>query len=753
MTIGAGSLSFSTGADQAANIPEGEEGLMLGTWSIKASGENVICTTAKFDIDVTESGNTASASDITNITLYDEDGSAVTGAADGSDDADTETGDGSVSFTDTITFETGSHTYTIKGDLNTVWSENDTIQIGLDVSSAGNWTCKGELTNQPISESPSTNDVDAHKRTVKPGALAIINVATVPITNEYFVKGNEVVVAEVIYSAENSGEDVQIRRLRFLVDSVTSQPDELQSLELRKKEGTVKLGSSTGAEVADGTVLTDDDDSGSEWDATTAGASDTADFDFTGDNTLVIPAGKSLTLEVMATISNNTNADEEFLVANATTTSGATVTGMTSDESITETYTGNGQKFKVSAGGTLTVNISSNSPAAGLMVPGDLKTITVFNLESLYEEITLDKIRLEFTATTTASSSANDIAKVYLTDSAGTIIGNSQGYSINESDILIQGLGSADSKFIVPKNGNKDLYVKAKIDSILVTSTHATSGNKVGFRITSGTDVGAVNSYVVGMSNASSSITADIGEDINVPTGNDLYLRKGFPSVTFYGLAPSGTFDGSGTIAGASNSTKDGYHFKVAADSAGGKIGLFSVVFKVTTTTATTGSMYWYDMTEDSGKRLDSSAARVAASTTGDGSASSTGRIFYVDGSDSDDEVARPIPPSTPHTFRIEITGITEDADATDDNITIIPLGDANQSEQFIDDYGPTTTDGLLTEGHGNDIDGNGHTANFVWSDGSKSAAFATSSAHWYNGYKIPGLDATNTSYQVVYVD
>ncbi|MBU4512500.1 hypothetical protein KKD19_04660 [Patescibacteria group bacterium] len=748
VTIGAGSLSFGVGADQAANVPEGKTSVVVGTWEIKATGENVICTTAKFDIDITTSTTGAIGTDLTNVTLYDENGAAVTSAVDGVADA-AATGDNSVSFTDTITFLVGTHVYTLKADLSTDFATDDTIQMGIDATSASNWTCKGELTNQPIAETPASAQTDAKVRTVKPGALAVTNSATVPMTGEYVVKGNTVAVAEVTFSAENSGEDVKITKIRASAAApANASANELQNLRLFLKEGTVRVGSSSGSLVAAGAEIVDDSSSVSEFDETTAATADTADFNLTGANALYIPAGGSFTAQLKATVSNNCGASDTFLVA---VTTGIVVTGVTSATDITETYTGIGQRFNISTGGTLTVNISSNTPAAGLIVPGSSQVITVFNLKANYEDITLDKIALEYNATSSGASadnSPNDIDRIYLTDSAGTVYGSADGYAVSATSTLIQNLSGATNKFIVPKDGNKDLYVRASINPIRVTATIATSGHQVGFRISGA--LSTSGSYVAGKSDASSEILATRGTGINLPVGANLYLRKGMPIVTFYGANSSGSFSGTGSqLSSSAGETKTAYYFKVAADTAGGDIALFSVVFDVATTTATATSFLWYDITEDSGTVLDN------ANATAENLEPHTQYRFYVDSAlDASDEVGRRISTAAPHTFKLTMTA-KQDAVETDDNITITPLGDATQAKGKVDFpadvntyYAPTSTDILIDS---QAITSS--TAHFVWSDGSYDSDYATSTAQWYNGYKVSGLDATNTSYQVIFVD
>ena len=476
---------------------------------------------------------------------------------------------------------------------------------------------------------------------------------------------------------------------------------------------------------------------------------DTADFAFTGANALFIPAGTSFTAELRATISNNCGGTDKFLVG---VTAGITATGVTSAEDIGETYTGTGQRFQVSTGGALTVNISSNTPAAGLVVPGSSQVITVFTLKADYEDITLDKVAVEFIATSSGASgdnSANDIDRIYLTDSAGTVYGSPTGYAVSATSTLIQNLSGATNKFIVPKDGTKDLYVRASINPIRVTSTIATSGHQVGFRISGALTTSG--SYIVGKSDADSEILATLGTGINVPTGSALYLRKGIPVVTFYGANSSGSFSSAGSqLSSSAGETKTAYYFKVAADSAGGTIALFSVVFEISTTTASSSALGWYDVTVDSGSKLDASDAAADVTDT------HSQFRFYIDGaSDSSDEVGRQITAETPHTFKVVMT-TKQDADASDDNITVTPLGDATQSLGKADDlgsgdvdtyYAPTSTDIVLTQGTSSS------TANFIWSDGCFDIDFATGTAQWYNGYKVTGLDATNTSYQVIFTD
>ncbi len=392
----------------------------------------------------------------------------------------------------------------------------------------------------------------------------------------------------------------------------------------------------------------------------------------------------------------------------------------------------------------LKVNIGVSTPSTGLIIPGNMKTITVFKLEALNEDIILDTIKVEYLGDDNARVSSNDLARIYLVDSAGAIYGDTNGYSVSATSTLIQNLSSAANKFIVPNGGSKDLYIKADINPIFVVSTIATSGNQLGYKIAGSVING--DSYLVGKSNASSTIVADLGTGVDVPAGNPLYLRKGLPIITFYGANPSGSFSGTGSqLVSSYGETKTAYYFKVAADSAGGNIGLYNVVFNIATTTASATNFYWYDDTVDPGTKLDNKPA-IETNTDEIGAVS---KRFYIDSSwDSSENIAREISAGQPHTFKIEMTTKQDDA-ATDDFISVAPLGDYNQSQKpDTGFYSPTNVSNLI-----NNQGKTKATANFVWSDGSADAGYATSSNQWYNGYKVPGLNATNTGYQVTFVD
>lgn len=410
-------------------------------------------------------------------------------------------------------------------------------------------------------------------------------------------------------------------------------------------------------------------------------------------------------------------------------------------KSFTVTY-----NFKaiIVSNGQLKVSISENTPATGLILPSNMKTITVFKLEALHEDITLDAVKVEYLDDNNARVSSNDLARIYLVDSAGAIYGNTDGYSVSATSTLIQNLSSAANKFIVPSGGSKDLYIKADINPISVVSTIATSGNQLGYKIANSTI--NTDSYLVGKSSASSTIVADLGTGADAPTGNPLYLRKGLPIITFYGANPSGSFSGTGSqLVSPYGEIKTAYYFKVVADSAGGNIGLYNVVFSVATTTASATNFYWYDTTIDSGAKLDDKPA-IETNTDEIGAVS---KRFYIDRSwDSSENIAREITASVPHTFKLVMTTKQDDA-ATDDFISVTPLGDYNQSQKpDTGFYSPTNVSNLI-----NNQAKTKATANFVWSDGSVDAGYATSSNQWYNGYKVPGIDATNTGYQVIFVD
>ena len=84
------------------------------------------------------------AVDLTNVSLVDENGAVVAGPVNGVALAS------KVTFTDTVTFPTGRHVFTLKGQIGTDFANNDTIQASTTPST--DWSnATGQSTGNTVS--------------------------------------------------------------------------------------------------------------------------------------------------------------------------------------------------------------------------------------------------------------------------------------------------------------------------------------------------------------------------------------------------------------------------------------------------------------------------------------------------------------------------------------------------------------------------------------------------------------------------
>ena len=131
-------------------------------------GEPISIQSLIFHFGITGGGGTAA--DLTNVSLVDENGAVVAGPVNGVDLAS------KVTFTDTVTFPTGRHVFTLKGQIGTDFANNDTIQASTTPST--DWSnATGQSTGNTVSLSALSNIVTANIMTVKGGAVALPSTA------------------------------------------------------------------------------------------------------------------------------------------------------------------------------------------------------------------------------------------------------------------------------------------------------------------------------------------------------------------------------------------------------------------------------------------------------------------------------------------------------------------------------------------------------------------------------------------------
>ncbi len=147
----------------------------LGGFTATVRGEPISIDRLGFNVALGNEGTADDVDDLTNIIVVDENGSIVAGPVDGSavDDSRYTAGsaDGSVIFTDTVTFPIGTHSYKIIGKVGSDLDYNSTIQ--LSTTPATDFALvRGLMTGATITPSPSAT-VTLNAMTVKRAALTL----------------------------------------------------------------------------------------------------------------------------------------------------------------------------------------------------------------------------------------------------------------------------------------------------------------------------------------------------------------------------------------------------------------------------------------------------------------------------------------------------------------------------------------------------------------------------------------------------
>ncbi|MEK7063188.1 MAG: peptidoglycan-binding domain-containing protein, partial [Patescibacteria group bacterium] len=177
----------------------------LGGYIVDIRGENmtVASTVVTF---ATSSASLGTSAVLTNLTIVDENGAVVAGPVDATCVA-TACGTGlTATFSDTITYKTGRHVYTIRGKVPST-ATNGAVVTATTVPSSGWTTVRGETTGNTISLS-SNGSFAMNAMTVKAGALSVGRAAS-PASKTVVAGGSMVHFLNFQYDATQSGEDIR----------------------------------------------------------------------------------------------------------------------------------------------------------------------------------------------------------------------------------------------------------------------------------------------------------------------------------------------------------------------------------------------------------------------------------------------------------------------------------------------------------------------------------------------------------------
>ena len=699
-TIDEGQLTFSKGVVTSLNVAEGASNVTLGAFKSTVQGEPVRVTRLVVGVTVTGTGTTT---DITNMVIKDENGSTVAGPFDPAVSANANIS-GSATSSDTIIFPVGTKTYTVTATLNTDFAANDTITLRLS-DPDGLATAKGEVTNQTVTASPTT-DLALDTVTVKTGALSVSTQGS-PAAQTVVIGSQDFVFANFVIDASASGEDVRLNSLATVHrTAVASTQTNITNMEILV-DGVTQPPAVNPTAVA----------------ATTA----TSTFSFTSP--IVIPKGTSKVL----TLRGDINAGTATTHTHAFGCEGAgciSATGASTGNTVTATVTESaGQTMTLAATGSLTVAGDPSTPNNALITGNASKaTVQVLNVTASQELIDLKELMV--TTTAVNSGAANDeLTMAYLFDGATQIasVAPTTTGSVTFSNI-------ASGAFRVTPGTAKKLTVKVDVGSVVDPSNagSATADSGQGITFSVAEDAYGATGVSSGTKLAATSVSGN-------HTANTFTIMKSVPTVSQLALPTNTLANIPGIVL---------YKFKVAAD-AKGDIGLYRFSFAISTSTATvTQFQLWEEPSTSNEVNLTNNANRTVngapliTAVAGINGQYAINFLFDTgtDGVGNGGEF-RTILAGSSKTF--EVRG-TVASSVTGSTVSMMMMGD----NAFPSTY-PACA-GLATAGGAQVCSGIGdlEQGKFVWSDlaFASASSSATNSPEWFNGFRVAGMTTTSTA-------
>ncbi len=788
VTIGAGSMTVEQSTTVTAqNIAENLADQPLGGFLVDVKGEPISVAAMNFDVSTIEAAGTGGSidtNDITSIKLIDPNGNVVAGPVDG-----LVGGNNAIRITDTVIFPVGRSVYLLKGKLGTDFSQND--QIAASTTPSSDWTTvRGQNTSQTIT--PGGGTVTMSTMTMKTGSLTLslsTNTAS-SSPDQNIVRGTSAYpFANYILNASESGEDLRITSMQL--DLTTSYPantaDELTNCSLF--DGATAL--NTGTNIVNPTNA----------------QTDGSDHTFTFDASLIIPKGtqKSLTLKCNLTAGGTAEYVGWGAGGLTTAANAVVVTGVTSGTTVAETVTTDlGRTIVPQTAGTLTLALDPSSPSLKLIQAGATdQTLAIFRLDALYEDIRLNEIGLQLATSTAsgdqanASNSPSDLTKVTLWDGATKV-----GEVLFTNDYATATL----SNFVILKNAQKLLTVKADIAPVDVTLSQAVSGHLINVDWDGGwgdapDDDAAEGEQGFKGTGQSSGQTVYNGSDDDVvdtdTASNGGRIVKAIPTLTK--LSTSGKF--------TNTSDQVLYRMKIEAPAGTNGVGLYKFSFNISTTTTavldyggtasevddavfkvTNYRMYCYS---DAGFSLASCGSSTGqlnqfGLVVADGNAANTDFEEGVTTADPDADFFITFNPTatsgaTADAIRIpsgetrwfELKADVTGASSTPSISTKLLGDDAWQSSICRTDADSTTNSGNsvvsacdytanTTTANTNgaaaftstasvlDADAGAAEDDFIWSDNATNTSQSIASWDWLNGFLVPGVPTVSTGAEVL---
>jgi len=462
ITINTGSITVSLASDSPTQpVPTGTSGVTIAKFTIFAAGEPV---KVKFlDTNIVETGSSAWTTignvtdDVSNIRIIDEVGGQL-----GNNISTVASGTGSGQCTLAATTIT-CHFGTSGSPINYTVPANTTrtLSLVLDIgSSADVSTLQATLPGNTSNLEGQTSFQTASSGVATGSTLAVTSTPlTVTINSGFstptYIAGTQgAKIASFVVTA-SSAQGAKISSLTFDKDSDATM--DLQNMNIMV--GSTQFGTTRA----------------------TIGDAETS-LSFSGASPIEVPAGGSVTIDVLADILTTSTATTKTATIDIT---GWSALGTISNNTITMSPSAvSGQNITVSSGPTLTIaKASDTTPAKQVVMGSSGNSLVSFRLTA----DNVDDIRVtDFTVTDTIASGASGKASfqnLTLWDGSTQVAGP---LSLTLSSATRGTAAFSLNPVIVPKNGSKTLTVKGDVATF--SSGGAVSGSSHQFAFSSSTN-------------------------------------------------------------------------------------------------------------------------------------------------------------------------------------------------------------------------------------------------------------------------
>lgn len=695
-TVSAGQFTSLGRATEvpAQNITTGSPNQPLGGFAMNVLGQPIQVQNMTFYVASTSAGTTDT---LTSVSLVDQNGMVVAGPVDATASTNSD-GYNKVSFTDTVTFPTGRHVFTLKGQVPTTVSNGATFTAATRPSR--DWSnVTGESTGDTVSLSGLSSTVTGNTMTVRSGAVTL-SVNATPSSQTIVAGVSQQTVGQITFDASQSGEDVKFTAAQF---KYTKDATATNVTNCYAYSGTTQLNNTA---------------------INPSGSTLAVLYTFTFNTPFTATKGTVSNVTIKCDVpgsltSGNFSWGIVAMAGAGAETGSISGTGLTSSQTVYALANANdGQtsnKMTLTTGGALTVALDASSPSYSIAAGGSTGvTLGVLRFSGTNEDMRLDRVALQM-SNSSASSSPGNLTQVYLYDGA-TQVGTAVFAGTRFATSTISGT------VVVPANSYKILTVKGDLAAI------SSSG--------AGTEGALIQiDYDNGDSTGTRGIGQSSGTTINRTSTSDsavagVRVFKSYPTITK--LNPTTT-----TL--VAQSGIELYRFSVTANSSG-DVGLYQVTTNIATSTdsttvgsTTVANLKLYAFT-DSGLSQGVSGFTSGLVSCLSGSSCAAGGVANGNNSlvvNQSSQTKLEVPQGQTYYFKVvgDVAQTGTASGTRTGSVTTKLSGDS--------DYPSLAAAALMGTA-------SGVASNFVWSPNATTTSI-TNVVDWTNGYGVVGLPSGGT--------